>query len=91
VDAFPTCSGSASLPNWKRNLRILELAQSAYSLYVTQSPQEQTRLVKTLLSNCTFDRGSLGPTYNKPFDLFVTGAETGDWLPRLDSNQQPSG
>jgi hypothetical protein len=35
-----------------------ELAQSAYSLYVTQNPQEQARLVKMLLSNCTFDRGS---------------------------------
>jgi DNA invertase Pin-like site-specific DNA recombinase len=72
-------------------LQILELAQSAYSLYVTQNPQEQARLVKTLLSNCTFDRGSLGPTYNKPFDLFVKGTETGDWLLRLESNQQPSG
>jgi len=72
-------------------LQILELAQSAYSLYVTQKPHEQARLVKTLLSNCTFDRGSLGPTYNKPFDLFAKGTETGDWLLRLDSNQQPSG
>jgi hypothetical protein len=27
-------------------LQILELAQSAYSLYVTQNPQEQARLVK---------------------------------------------
>ena len=49
------------------------------------------RLVKTLLSNCTFDRGSLIPTYIRPFDLFVKGTETGDWLLRLDSNQQPSG
>src|SRR2546425_11177574 len=52
---------------------------------------EQARLVKTLLSNCTFDRASLFPTYRKPFDLFAKGAETGDWLLRLDSNQQPSG
>jgi len=72
-------------------LQILELAQSAYSLYVTENPQEQARLVKTLLSNCTFDRGTLCPTYRKPFDLFAKAAETGDWLLRLDSNQQPSG
>ena len=72
-------------------LQILELAQSAYSLYVTENPQEQARVVKMLLSNCTFDRGSLSPTYSKPFDLFAKGTETGDWLLRLDSNQQPSG
>src|SRR5690606_432577 len=47
-------------------LQILELAQSAYSLYVTQNSREQARLLKTLLSNCSFDRGSLCPTYNKP-------------------------
>src|SRR6266851_2863464 len=64
-------------------LQILELAQSAYSLSVTQKPHEQARLVKTLLSNCSFDRGSLGPTYNKPFDLFAKGTETGDWLTSL--------
>jgi hypothetical protein len=44
-----------------------------------------------LLSNCTFDRGSLSPTFIKPFDLFAKSAETGDWLLRLDSNRQPSG
>lgn len=38
-------------------------AKRAYSLYVTQNPHEQARLVKTLRSNCTFDRGSLTPTY----------------------------
>jgi hypothetical protein len=31
--------------------------------------KEQARLVKTLLSNCTFDRGSLGPTYNKAVSI----------------------
>ena len=56
-------------------LQILELAQTAYSLYVTRNPHDQAKLVKTLLSNCTFDRGSLTPTYVKPFDLFVKGAE----------------
>jgi hypothetical protein len=32
-----------------------------------------------LLSNCTFDRGSVCPTYAKPFDLFAQGNETGNW------------
>lgn len=72
-------------------LQILELAQTAYSSYVTRNPHEQARLVKTLVSNSTFDRGSLSPTYIKPFDVFAKGVKTGDWLLRLDSNQQPSG
>jgi hypothetical protein len=42
------------------------------------------RLIKTLASNSTFDRGSLSPTYVKPFDVFAKGSETGDWLAALD-------
>ena len=72
-------------------LQILELAQSAYSSYVTKNPRGQARLVKTVVSNSTFDRGSLSPTSIKPFDVFANGGKTGDWLLRLDSNQQPSG
>ena len=64
--------------------QILELARDAYSLYVTKSAPEQARLAKMLLSNCTFDRGSLSPTYVKPFDVFAKGSETGDWLAALD-------
>jgi hypothetical protein len=67
-------------------LQILELAQTAYSSYVAKNPHEQARLIKTLVSNSTFDRGSLSPTYVKPFDVFAKGSETGDWLARLDSN-----
>jgi hypothetical protein len=37
-------------------------------------------LLETVLSNCTFDRGTLCPTYSKPFDLLIRGNETRDWL-----------
>jgi DNA invertase Pin-like site-specific DNA recombinase len=66
--------------------RILELAKQAGFLYQTQNPPEQRRLLDTVLSNCTFDRGTLCPTYTKPFDLFVRGNETGEWRGRRDSN-----
>jgi hypothetical protein len=59
--------------------KIIELAKTAYLRYQTQPAADQRRLLETLLSNCTFDRGSLSPTYSKPFDLFVRGNETGDW------------
>ena len=66
--------------------RILELAKKAEFLYQMQDPTEQRRLLETLLSNCTFDRGSVCPTYVKPFDLFARGNETGNWRRGWDSS-----
>jgi hypothetical protein len=43
-------------------------------------------LLKTLVSNSTFDRGSLSIAYVKPFDLLAEGNETEDWLGGRDSN-----
>ena len=69
--------------------QILELARKAEFLYQTQDPAERRRLLETVLSNCTFDRGTLSPTYSKPFDLLVRGNETGNWRGRRDSNPRP--
>src|SRR5688572_21843892 len=66
--------------------KILELAKSAHNLFIRQNSQDQARLLKTLLSNCTFDRGSLLATYRKPFDMLVEGNENGNWLGGRDSN-----
>ena len=66
--------------------KILELAKKAGFLYETQDPTEQRRLLETVLSNCTFDRGTLCPTYTKPFDLFAQANETGNWRRGWDSN-----
>jgi hypothetical protein len=68
--------------------QILELAKSAKTLFVRQDGPEQTRLLRTLLSNCTLKDGSLTPTYRKLFDMLVEGNETGDWLGHWDSNRQ---
>ncbi len=70
-------------------LQILELAKQAEFLYKTQPPPEQRRLLETVLSNCTFDRGTLCPTYSKPFDFLVQGNQTGNWRARQDSNLRP--
>jgi site-specific DNA recombinase len=66
--------------------KILALAKNAHNLFIRQNSDEQARLLKILLSNCTFDRGSLSPTYNKPFDMFAEGNETGDWRREWDSS-----
>ena len=58
-----------------KGVELLELAHKAYSLYVTQTPHEQRRLLDCVLSNCTFSEGQITPTYRKPFDsLAVTNA-----------------
>jgi hypothetical protein len=66
--------------------KILELAKQADILYRSQDPVEQRRLLETVLSNCTFDRGTLCLTYTKPFELLVHGNQTGSWRGRRDSN-----
>jgi len=71
-------------------VRILELANKAYSLYVKQSPTEKAKLLKTVLSNCTLDAVSIHPTYRKPFDLIFMRAKNGEWRARRESNPRPS-
>jgi hypothetical protein len=65
--------------------KILELAKNAHNLFIRRDPSEQARLLKMLVSNCSFDRGSLSPTYSKPFDMFVEANETGNWRREWDS------
>ena len=91
VEAEVARRQAPSLPLAVTAEKILELAKQAENLYQSHNPAEQRRLLETVLSNCTFDAGTLYPTYTKPFDLLVKGNQTGDWLLRLDSNQQPSG
>ncbi|MFH1373424.1 MAG: recombinase family protein [bacterium] len=55
--------------------RILELANTAYSRYLKQTMDKKARLLRELLSNSTFTRGTLCPTYNKPFDILAKGTE----------------
>ena len=59
---------------------LLELAKHADTLFKSQYPTEQRRLLE-VLSNCTFDAGTLSPTYAKPFDLLVEGNKScASWL-----------
>jgi len=62
-------------------VRILELANKAHSLYVTQTPQEKAKLLRMVLSNCAVDAVSVYPTYRKPFDMIFERAQTGEWWP----------
>jgi hypothetical protein len=70
-------------------VRILELANKAHSLHVTQGPQEKAKLLRMVLSNCAVDAVNVYPTYRKPFDIIFERAKTGEWWAWVDSNNRP--
>ncbi len=70
-------------------LRILEVANKAYFLYLKQDPTEKAKLLRMVLSNCLLDSASVYPTYRKPFDLILGAAKTREWYARGDSNTRP--
>ena len=82
--------------------RILELAQNAFSLYITQDNFEKRKLLCLLLSNSVVRDGKIEYKLRKPFDTLADGIEeerdleakkvpfearNKNWLPRQDSNQ----
>jgi len=60
-------------------IKILELANRAYSLYLKAEAQEKRKLLNYILSNCQVANGTLYPTHRKPFDLIAEGVRTQDW------------
>jgi site-specific DNA recombinase len=59
--------------------RILELAETAYFLYLTRKPAEQAELLRKVLLNCSIDGVSLYPTYRKPFDVIAKRVKNEEW------------
>jgi hypothetical protein len=45
--------------------KTLELSNKAYFLYLTQTPEEQAKLLKMVLSNCRIDSVGLYPNIQK--------------------------
>jgi hypothetical protein len=71
-------------------IRILELAHKAHFLYLKQTPEEQAKLLKIVVSNCSIDAINVYPTYRKPFDLIFARSKNEGWRARRDSNSRPS-
>jgi hypothetical protein len=79
--------GNATADYYRLGTEILELANSAYGLYLKQEWDEKAKLLRSLLSNSTFVRGTLYPTYNKPFDILAKGSEFLSKRPQYHSPQ----
>ena len=69
--------------------RTLELANVAYSMYLTQKPAEQAELLKKVLLNCSIDAVSVTPTYRKPFDMIFERAKRKEWSGWADLSCRP--
>ena len=52
-------------------LMILELAQDAVNLFEKQPAREKRRLLRFVLSNCTWDGEQLTPEFRQPFDMIA--------------------
>jgi len=67
--------------NWSLRIRtakylfgvqyILELARTAYSLYLQRDMTGRREIILFLLSNSLFTRGNITPVYKKPFDILA--------------------
>jgi hypothetical protein len=70
--------------------KIFELANRAYSLYVSQESTEKTKLLRILVSNCSV--GDVNTTFDwrKPFDTIFQRTQNEEWSGRRDSNSRPS-
>lgn len=69
--------------------KIFKLANSAYSLYVSQNSVEKAKLLKLVVSNFSVDAVSVTPTYRQPFDIIAKRAQSEEWSGRTDSNPDP--
>lgn len=52
-------------------VQILELARDAQRLFESQQPRQKRRLLKFLLSNCSWDDGEVVATFRQPFDFLA--------------------
>jgi len=75
----------------EEGVKLLELANKAYSLYRSQPAHEKARLLRLVQSNCAWDGVTPRPEYRKPFDVLAKGLSSKNWLPGQDSNLRPIG
>lgn len=75
----------------EQGAKILKLCSEIMNLYQYADNSEKKELLNYVLQNFKVDGGNISYTYKKPFNLFAEGLSCNKILPRLDSNQQPSG
>ena len=71
--------------------KFLKICNEVEDLYKVADNSEKRELLNYVLQNLCMDGENLSYEYKKPFDIFAKGLNRNKKLPRLDSNQQPTG
>ncbi len=69
---------------------LLELSKRAYELFARSEVDEKRQLLKLVLQNLQLDGKTVRYEAIKPFDTILDFKHHQSWLPRQDSNLQPS-
>lgn len=64
----------------------IELAQTAARQYLTQNATEKREVLRTLVSNCTMNDGTLTVTMRSPYSALAKMKESEEWLGGRESN-----
>ena len=71
--------------------KFLKICNEVKDLYLYGTYKERKELINYVLQNLTIEGENIHYDYKKPFDIFAKGLNRNKKLPRLDSNQQPTG
>lgn len=69
---------------------LLELLKRASDLFERSQPAQKNQLLRFVLANAKVDGEKLVWDLKSPFSGIAQCVKTKEWLPELDSNQQPS-
>ncbi len=79
---------AANINYFDLGVKIFELSQRAREIYAKSATMAEKRsLLGFVFSNLQLKDKKLIPAYANAFELVASRAETGNWLPDLDSNQ----
>lgn len=90
---------------YKHGVDILEMVRNSRQMYLSGEQREKRRLLRNLLSNCTWIHGTLVAEFKQPYDIVACTNEAYKhethvcdgsedifkmWYPGQDSNRDPS-
>ncbi|MFC1700376.1 recombinase family protein [Patescibacteria group bacterium] len=76
--------------NWlDQSSELIKLCHTAHKLFLSGNIDQKKALLRSVSSELYLKDGKVDVTYKNPFDVIAKAGSRTDWLPRLDSNQQP--
>ncbi len=70
---------------------LLDMATRAYDLFQSSQAVQKNQILRLIFANLSLEHEKLDWILKKPFQAILDCSVRQEWLPRLDSNQQPTG